>query len=188
MRKVSNKQNTVWAAGVLLGLEKQLSSNLLGQLGVSYYTSNNLQIQGDINQFADPIFNNLTYKYNINTQRVMLETKLLTTIRTIYHPYVTAGLGEAINKAYGYNEMPVSSDAVPMVPGFNDRRQHLIAGIAGLGLDVDITPNLRLGGMYRYLALNKAGLGTSPLQDGNQTLINSPLQGNEFLLQLSYLR
>lgn len=184
---LSGGSNTQLMAGLFLGAETSLLTNLLGQLGVSYYSNNPYTIKGSVYQFADPTMNNLAYQYHIESQRFLIEAKILTTLQQQYHPYVTLGAGTAINKTYQYTETPVNTDDVPMSQGFTNRTYHSFAYQLGLGLEKDFTSHFRCGGGYRYINLGTAGLGTTPLQDGNQTIKFNHLHVNEFLLQLSYI-
>jgi opacity protein-like surface antigen len=173
-------------AGVFLGLETELYKNFQGQFGFSYYQNRTFNFTGSVYQFATPSMNNLAYHYQLSSQRFMAETKLLSTYKKHYHPYLTAGLGEAINQAYQYHEVPVSTADVPMSQGFNNRTHQTFTYQLGLGLDIDLNSHVCLGAGYRFLDLGKAGLGPTPLQEGNQTISYDHLYVNEFLMQLSF--
>ena len=191
---ISPYQNTYNSGGndlqpvgsLFVGIESSFFQSYFGQLGVGYYQDQAFTITGSIYQFTDPSLNNLAYQYHLKNRRLLLETKLLSTFQEIFHPYITAGIGEGLNQAYQYQEIPVDTDSVPMSIGFSNRTYHTFTYQVGLGLDVDITKNTRFGAGYRYLDLGRAGLGTTPLQDGNQTIKYNHLHANEFLMQLSY--
>lgn len=184
---IGNNRKVDFVGGFFLGVEQSLCHNMLGQLGVSYYQNAVYQAQGLVYQFADPDMANLNYQYNIRSQRVMLESKLLATVQGKYHPFINIGIGEAINTASQYEEIPVTSADVPMTPGFNDKTTNAFAYLVGVGVEVDITDHMRLGGMYRYVNLGRAQLSTAPMQESNVVLKNNPFYVNEFLLQLTYL-
>lgn len=184
---ISGGANLQFFGGLFLGAESSLPRDLLAQLGLGFYKSKAYVVRGSVYQFNDPNFNNLAYQYYLQSQRFIVETKLLSTIRQYFHPYLTIGAGEAINQAYQYSETGVDSDDVPMAQGFNNHTYHSFTYQVGLGLEADLTQHLRLGGGYRYVDLGKAGLGTTPLQDSSTTIQYQHLHVNEFLLQLSYL-
>lgn len=173
-------------AGLFVGMETMLH-NFLTQLGVSYYQNKAYLITGSVYQFADPTLNNLSYQYHIESQRVLVETKVLSTIKQRFHPYFSAGVGEALNQAYQYIETPVSTDDVAMAQGFNNRTYHSFTYQVGLGVEADLTAHWRGGVGYRFIDLGAAGLGATPLQEGSQTIKYNHLHVNELLLQLSYL-
>jgi opacity protein-like surface antigen len=97
------------------------------------------------------------------------------------------GAGEAINSANQYTEIPVASASVPMLPGFGDKTTHSFAYLAGVGIEMDVTNHIRLGGVYRYVNLGRAQLSTTSIQESSDVLKNNPLHVNEIMLQLSYL-
>lgn len=174
-------------AGLFLGGEMAILKEILGQLGVGYYQSNAFTIKGNVSQFADPAMNNLSYQYYVSNKRFLLEGKLLATFQKKLHPFIIGGIGEAINKAYRYVEMPVDSDDVPMAQGFNNRIYHALTYEIGLGFDININDHVRCGAAYRFVDLGKVGLGTTPLQNSTQTITYNHLHMNEFLVQLSYV-
>jgi hypothetical protein len=184
---VSNNRKVDIVGGLFLGVEQSVYCNLLGQVGVSYYQNANYQAQGVVYQFADPGLGDFNYQYNIQSQRLLLETKLLGTYQEVYHPFINLGVGEAINKAYQYTETPTNSASVPMYPGFGGKTTHSLAYLVGLGVEADVANHTRLGLMYRYVNLGRAGLGRSAIQESTNTLKNNPFYVNELLLQMSYV-
>lgn len=173
--------------GLFLGVEQSFLQNWAWQLGLGYYQSSAFQANGNVYQFSDPAFNNLTYQYQIQSKRVVVEGKIYYTCHSIWHPYVTAAVGEAINKTYGYSETPVTSMDVGMGQPFAGQTAHAFTYTVGLGADVDISEHLRFGGGYRFINLGSASLGPTPLQSGTNTISNKQIHANEFLVQLSYV-
>lgn len=173
--------------GLFLGFETELSKMLSLQLGGSYFGSGSRQVNGYISQMADEQFINLSYSYSIKSRRAFFEGKLLTTLATTVHPFITAGVGRAWNKAYNYVENSLSNETLPMVPGFSNRGIHSTASFYGIGIEKDLNSSFRLGVMYRRVGLGNVALGTTVAQDTDMTLNNPHLHGNEVLLQLSYL-
>lgn len=183
----SSSYDTQQVAGLFYGFENAFRDNCAWQLGIGYYQNSAFTSQGNVYQFADPAFNNLRYNFQIISRRVLLEGKLLHTFKTLFHPYLTMGMGESINRAYAYKEDPITSDGVPMSQPFANHTTHSFTYSAGLGIDVDITKNVRIGASYRYLDLGRAGLNPSPLQQGNNRLSYNHLHTNELLMQLTYV-
>lgn len=172
--------------GIFVGAYTPFANVWEWQYGVTYFQTSSFQANGNVNQFGDPAFNNFTYQYQIQSRRISFESKLARTVHEIWHPYVVVSVGEAINKAYAYMESPITSDAVPTDP-FVGHTQKSFTYSVGLGADLDIAQHLRLGAGYRYVSLGSASLGQSPLQINTNTISNSHLNTNEFLVQLSYL-
>jgi opacity protein-like surface antigen len=180
----TNQSQPQVLGGIFLGAEFDLASNWATQVGISYYQSST-DIPGDIYQFGLPAYNNLSYTYNITSRRLLAETKLLYAFKSIYHPYIDVGIGEAFNQSNNYSEFPTVSSSVPMPSSFGNNSTNHFTYIAGLGVDVDINKNLRVGAGYRYANFGNTRLGTSPLQADTNTLYTHAITSNEVLFQLS---
>jgi len=97
----TNSQDTQFLGGAFLGAEFNLNPLWDWQFGLSYYQNSAFQASGQVNQLGA---NNLGYNYNITSRRLLAETKLLFTLKNIFHPYVDVGVGEAFNRANNYFE------------------------------------------------------------------------------------
>jgi opacity protein-like surface antigen len=182
----TNHYDTEPVIGLFLGGENNFLHGAW-QWGVSYFQSSSFEEDGNVNQFANPAFNNFTYQYQIKSRRVSLEGKLSALFLQIWRPYLSASAGEALNYAYAYTETPLSSAAVPMSPSFAGHTTKSFTYSAGIGIDVEVAEHLRVGAGYRYLNLGNASLGVTPLQADNHTMGNSHIHANEFLAQLTYI-
>jgi opacity protein-like surface antigen len=183
----TNHFDTETDSGLFVGAEMDFLQNWAWQLGLSYFQNEGFQESGNVYQFADPAFNNLTYQYQISSRRISIETKISRAFREIWHPYFSLSFGRACNKSYQYTETPVTSADVPMLVPFANNTAHTWAYSLGVGLDVNIAANWRLGAGYRFVNLGSASLGTTPLQSGTETISNDPIHTNELLAQISYV-
>ncbi len=183
----TNTNDTERTGSLFVGVESPLYRNFLWQIGLSYYVSSAFLGKGVVQQFGDPNFGNLLYQYKIQNNRIMVESKVLATLHKYFHPYVVGGIGQSNNNTYGYVETPVASNDVAMPNSFASTTKHSFSYLIGVGIDVDLTNNLRLGASYRYAGLGKAGLGTIPNQASNTTITYNNLTSSEYLLQLSYV-
>jgi opacity protein-like surface antigen len=175
--------------GLFLGYESPLYQGILWQLGVSYYHTNPLLAEGRILQFADPAFSNISYQEKITNNRIMLETKLLATIQKfmIFHPYVSVGAGRATNTAGSYTETPVAPYVVVHPESFGGHRTTSFTYAIGIGIDMELSENVRVGIGYRYAQLGNAQSGLMPNQDSKTVLKFNNQRSNEFLLTVSFL-
>lgn len=176
-----------FVGGILVGFQAPVTNALAAQLGISYYQNNSIQARGTIYQFGDPAFGNLGYQYNIKSQRIYAEGKVLTTWHKQFHPFISGAVGQARNKAYRYHEFILSSDAALVDQLFLDHSTNSFSYLLGLGIENELTEHIRLGCSYRWVNLNKVELAGSAYQESPQPLHNNPLHVNEFLIQLSYL-
>ena len=173
-------------AGAFVGVETSFET-FLAQFGVGYYQNKAFKVTGSVYQFTNPAMNNLSYQYNIESRRILLQGKLIAAGAQRFHSYLSFGAGRALNQAYQYIETPVSSNNLPMTQGFNNRSYHSFTYQVGFGIEMNLSNSLRCGAGYRYVNLGAAGLGTTPLQDGTETIKYNHLHLNELLFELSYL-
>lgn len=183
----TNHDDTEMATGFFIGGETVFLDNWAGQIGLSYVENKSFTENGNVYEFADPAFNNLTYQYRIKSRRVSLETKISHLFRHVLHPYVSASLGEAFNQAYAYTEYPVTSADVPMTQPFANHLSRSLTYSVGFGIDVDLTEHVRLGAGYRFADLGNANLGITPLQSSTNKISNTHLYTNEVLAQLEFV-
>jgi opacity protein-like surface antigen len=183
----TNAHNSQLNGGLFLGGESALSPHWHWQYGVRYFQNNSFHVRGKVYQFSDPLYDNLTYHYKIHNRRIMAETKILASPWPHWHPYGVAALGEAINHAHQYYEVPVSSADVPMAQPFRNHTSTTLSSSLGLGIDYNYTDHLRLGVSYRWSRLGSVSLGRTPLQDSQTTIHHPQFRMNELLLELSYV-
>jgi len=160
------------------------------EFGIGYYQDKFAQ-DGRVYQLGELDFYNLDYHYMIHSQALMIEGKLLTTLESIYHPYIYAGIGGTHNTAHHYEEVPLHNYAVPLDPAFQSYSQDRLAYSVGFGFDVDVTERLRFGAGYNYTNLNKAKLGVISQQSLTQTAISHQIRSgtiiaNHVQIQLTY--
>lgn len=182
-----SNHNTQVVGGVFLGGETELSSQWRWQYGVQYLATDPFNVSGNVFQFSDPLYNNLNYNYYIQNYRVLAETKLFANFTTRWHPYAIAAIGAGINKTYNYYEIGKTSADVPMTVPFMNKTATGLAYSLGLGLDMDLSNQVRIGVNYRWSDLGKASLGTTPLQDSTTTIHYSNFRANELLVEISYV-
>ncbi len=171
--------------GISAGLRIPFNSIWAIEIGAGYYQAASLNQEGKIYQYNSPDFYNLNYDYKIQIRRVMFEGKLLTTFSTIYHPYLSAGIGASRNRSYNYQETPVQPYAVPD-PSFASWSQNNFSCSAGIGLDIEVTQHWRIGAGYEYSNLGTAKLGRSPVQMTSQQVSSGTINTNQVLAQVSY--
>ncbi|AHE68404.1 hypothetical protein Loa_02876 [Legionella oakridgensis ATCC 33761 = DSM 21215] len=99
----ANKETSSFATGELfLGLQKNLSTNFIGQFGLAINATGNAGLSGDIWEDADPDFNNFTYNYKINHVGVALKGRIIGFAERFLQPYVSGSLGVGFNRAHDF--------------------------------------------------------------------------------------
>ena len=184
----NSSTQTVTDAGGFVGVERVLTDYLSVQLGVAGYVDAKLSQQGDVWQFALPLFDTLSYSYYIHHSRVMFESKLLTIVpryQTI-HPYFSWGLGTAYNRAHSYQETRLIPQAVPMTSFANHNQNAFVWGV-GVGVDYSLDQHVRVGIGYQFADLGGVSLGVTPAASTTQTLGLSHIYTNQLRFQFTFL-
>lgn len=182
-----NSWETSGDLGIAAGLELKTQSKVVAyQLGIAGYFNSEIENQGHVWQFGLPEFDNFTYHYRVKPARIMATSKLLGSFKERFHPYLSAELGAAFNRASAYEEVPLIEEAVPMAP-FTTHTKSSFAWGAGAGLDMDIDNHLRLGAGYQFADLGKASFGRSAAQLTSQTINLNHLYSHQLRFQLTAL-
>lgn len=175
---------SLFDGGVFLGAEWFVSPLFSWQLGVAGYRTSSMDVTGDVWQFADPNYDNFDYTYNIVNERLVAETKLLTTVYERVHPYISGQLGASRNMTSNFDEKPDTCSAVPGSP-FEDHNTTAFTYGVGAGVDVDLTKHLRLGAGYQFADLGRASLGSASTAATNDSLSVSHMYTQELRVQLT---
>jgi len=173
--------------GLYFGREFNINSKLILQCGLGYYQSASYKARGIVTQgpslFAAPPSQ---YTYTFISRRAVVEGKLLESFTQFVHPYVSFGMGAAFNTGYDYQVFNPLGTTSPIFAG------SATAGFtyeAGVGLEVDVQKDIRLGAGYRFVNLGEADLGRGAIAGVSipNTLEQTHLFANEFMAQLSYI-
>ena len=183
----TNQAQTQGIFEIFLGAEKPVFSSLLLQAGLAYSQAGTYQAKGNFTQGADvESANQYTYKYNVVTRELLAQAKLMRPYQDKFYPYLLAGIGGSFNRASNY-----ATNVPPFLTftrNYANNTSGAFAYKVGLGMDMDITRQARLGLAYRFSGLGRADLGAANI-DGvpvSGTLSQSNLYANEILLQLTY--
>lgn len=186
---------TTGFVGAFLGVEHELPSpNFLMQLGVEYDYFGNIKVHGINAVGIEPrTSTHYNYSYRLQTQQVLAVAKLLVTTHQIFHPYAAVGLGAAFNDASRYNVSTHERGSINLTPLFDNNTHTAFSYSLGLGVDTDITQQVRLGLGYRYSSFGKASLGDGRIVFNNYSFPTSfapsitNFYANQFIAQISYL-
>jgi opacity protein-like surface antigen len=178
------------SAGAFMGAEYQLQPEFAIQMGLGYYQPSPFVIHGHENQGisgSPDTFNYYNFQYKINLRQLLLETKLLYSWRTIFHPFISLGLGSSFNNAYNYQINYPSF--LTFSPEFYNNTQNHFSYRLGLGIDIDATENLRIGIGYSYADFGIADLGAGHIGSAKiaGTLRQTHLNVNAIFAQLTLI-
>lgn len=161
--------------GSFLGVEHPLNrENLFMQFGVEY------------NYFASPYFKGINtvgmepttltlynYQYKVHTHQVLLATKLRTSrgVLADFYPYISFGLGAAINRAAKYSAILAEAGESNLTPYFADKTNTAFSYSLGVGLEGSVSERVRLGLGWRFSDLGKVEFGTGKIIFNNYSFL-----------------
>ncbi len=171
----SNSGSTVGEYGISVGDELRFPHDIAWQIGLGYMTQNSTNVVGDLNQTIAPTTTTYKYRYTVFTQQWLLDNKIFFTTRKYFHPYAYVGLGESINKTSSVDTSVSPTDTTTL--SFPEHTVNSFTYSLGLGVDVDLTQNIRLGAGYRFSHLGETSTaGASIISYGNVTPVAGELK------------
>ena len=174
--------------GGFVGLERQVQSHWLMQLGIGYYEPSTFNAKGYVTQGADvESENQYAYRYAVKSHQLLAETKVLYNDWNQYHPYVAAGIGGSWNNAKNFR-VDIDPPFTTYSNQFSNRLTASFSYAVGLGMDVNFSKNTRIGVGYRFTDVGKAATGSSMIDDVRTTyaLSQSHLYVNALVAQFSF--
>jgi len=183
----ARKSTNAFASGELfVGLQKSLTSQWLGQLGLAVATTGNAKLQGVIWDDADPEFNNHSYQYKIRNSRIAAKGKLLLDKGYWFMPWVSASLGVGFNRAHDFTNTPLIFEALPN-SNFTNHTKTAFTYTLGAGVQKAINERWQVGVGYEFADWGKSELGRALGQTMNSGLALNHLYTNGVLFNLTYI-
>ncbi len=182
----ARKSTNALAAGELfIGVQKTLSANWQGQLGLAAATTGNAKLQGTIWDDADAQFDNHSYHYKVQHSRVAVKGKLLFNQGSWLLPWLSASLGAGFNRAHDFTNTPLIFEALPN-SNFTNHTQTALTYTLGAGVQKVLNAHWQVGASYEFSDWGKSELGRAAGQSQNNGLALSHLYTNGLLLNLTY--
>lgn len=178
--------NALASAELFVGIQKALSSQWLGQLGLAAATTGNAKFQGVIWDDADAQFNNHSYQYNVRSSRVAVKGKLLLDNGYWLMPWVSGSVGVGFNRAHDFTNTPLIFEALPNA-NFSSNTKTDFTYTLGAGVQKAINDHWQIGVGYEYADWGKSQLGRALGQTMNSGLALNHLTTNGVLLNLTYV-
>jgi len=185
---VAQKESKALAFGELFyGMQRELSAQLVGQLGIEGALTSDASIGGAVWDDANVEFNTRNYVYKVHHGRIALKGKLIAPMGEHWLPYASASVGVGFNRSHGYHTPPVIFPAVPDAP-FATHTQTSFAWTVGVGVERAINTQWRVGAGYELSDWGKSSLGLAPGQTLGSGLALNHLYSNALVLSAHYLR
>ena len=152
-------------------------------LGIKYQHLFSNTIHGQIMQYSVPKFINYDYAWDVSVDTLSAYSKLELIQLGLVMPYVSGGLGVAMNHANSYRESALPGILARDYPGYGSHTQSNLAYDLGVGIDILLKPNMlaSFGYSYQYLGhvQSSQGLRFPPL--------DIRLNTNAFFVGVAYL-
>jgi opacity protein-like surface antigen len=171
-----------------LGAERQIASYFILQSGLAYTYTGATLVKGTLLQGTDAQSDDLfNYQYKVQTQELLAQAKFMVPYQNKWYPYVLGGIGAAFNQASQFQTtVPLTLSSTRT---YANHSSSTFAYRVGLGLDADVTKQVRLGLAYRFTGMGVVGLGAASMGNApmSGTLSQSNLNFNEVLAQITYV-
>ncbi len=178
---------TLVSGELFLGLGYPVSGRGLGEIGLALAATNSAQLQGQILETGDPLFNNYSYQYRIKHEHIAAKGKwLFSNWSSLVSPYCSASLGVARNTSYHFTQAPLIQEALN-TPGFTNKSITAFTYTFSAGIEKSLTPNWLLGIGYELGAWGESELGRTATQTINSGLTLSNLYTQQLEFTLTYL-
>jgi len=182
---------TVGAVDGFFGMEWAFHPRWDLQMGFGYNQTTALAAKGTLLQnIGTPSANSFSYIYRVVARQYLAVGKLLFNFYEYYHPYIDLELGVSQNVAHAYQTNLLSSPSgATFAPQYPSQTNSTFSYNAGVGLDIDVLRNVRLGLGYRFANFGKVQLGstvigTTPVRG---ILSQSSFYVNEVLAQITFI-
>lgn len=182
----SNQVNAIEQGEFFIGMQRQLTQILRGQLGVAGAMTYNAKLSGDIWDDADPLFNNHLYHYRIDHTHAAIKGKLLADMGYIIIPWIDGSLGVGFNYAHGYRSRPKIFPAVQLPP-FTNNTETAFTYTIGAGFQGVLSKHWQLGIGYQFADWGKNNLGRAIGQTMNTGLSMDHLYTNGVMVNVTYV-
>lgn len=183
----AHKPSTALPSGELfVGIQKSLSTQWLGQLGLAVATTGNAKMQGVIWDDADPEFDNHSYRYKVRNTRVAVKGKLLLDNGYWLMPWVSGSLAVGFNRAHDFTNTPLIFEALPN-PNFSSNTKTAFTYTLGVGVQKPLNEHVQIGIGYEFADWGKSQLGRAADQTLGNGLTLNHLYTNGVLFNLTYL-
>lgn len=182
----SKSTNALASGEIFLGLQKSLTSQWLGQLGLAVATNGDANLQGLIWDDANPQFDNHSYQYNVRDTSIAAKGKLLLDRNYWVMPWVSVSLGVGFNRAHDFTNTPLIFEALPNA-NFSNQTQTAFTYTLGVGVQKSLNAHWQVGVGYEFADWGNSQLGFAADQTLNGGLALNHLYTNGVLFNLTCL-
>lgn len=182
----SNVTHALADGEIFVGVQKNLSNMLLGQLGLTVAVTSNAKLSGNVWDDADSTLNNYSYSYQVQHTHVAVMSKILADRGYWVIPWVSASLGVGFNQAHDFQSIPLISEAVTMT-NFASNTETSFTYTIGAGIQKTLNKHWQAGVGYEFADWGQSQLNRASAQTLNSGLSLNHLYTNGVLFNLTYV-
>ncbi len=184
---LSSESKTALVEGeFFFGMQKILSRQWQGQLGLGLTATGDAKFKGYIWDDADSEFDNYRYDYKVRHRAITLKGKLLLDKNNQLLPWISGSLGAGFNRTDKFMNAPLIFEAIR-----NNNFVHHVTNTftytLGFGLQQILNPHWQMGAGYEFADWGKSQMGRAAGQTLNTGLKIKNIYTNGFLFNLTYL-
>jgi hypothetical protein len=180
-------EHTLASGELFFGAQRPFLPIGFVQLGLAIVATNAAQLQGDIWETADPLFDNFSYQYKITHSHLAIKTKwLFNHWSNTVLPYLSASIGVARNKSYDFSMQPLIFEVLPG-PGFQAKQKMALTYTMGLGLQKILSKHWQLGVGYEFSDWGASSLNRMPGQTIDSGLYLAHLYSHQLQCNITFL-
>lgn len=161
-------------------------------LGAEYIYVFNSKVNGVIDQYSNPAFQNYNYEYQIQRQTFLGVIKLDIYQWQYLLPYVTGGIGFSRNNVQDYSEQALPGVTPRVSPGYSSQASTDGSWILGAGLDIEFSKQLWGSLEYNYGRYGDAQTGNGSANTGtpgnnfSSSSLKTQLTASTFAVNIIY--
>jgi len=119
-------------------------------IALRYQSLHNFTVNGTIEQYSLPNFTNYNYGADVSAQTWTLQAKLDLYKCRLFAPFLSFGVGKALDKFSGYDESAVSGITPRVSPAFASETNTHTTVNAGFGVDYFLNKQFTFSLAYEY--------------------------------------
>ncbi len=185
---VTQAGHSFFNSQLFLAHQQTLRDGLWGQIGLDIGVTNPINVHGTIWDDANSANDNYTYSYQLQHTHFNVKGKLLLNpyVNSQTLPWISAGLGVALNEASGYQDTPLSTEAV-VNPYFSNANVAAFNFTVGAGLQRIVAQHWQVGIGYEFADWGSYHLGPIPLQTLSNGLSGANFYTSNVLASATYV-
>jgi opacity protein-like surface antigen len=185
----STNENATASAAVEVGYRRTEHRRFIPaySLSLRYEHIFSNDIGGLVTQYSLPDFTNYSYKWDVSSDVFLILGKVNIVEWHHFLPYISGGIGTALNRTSNYTETALANVTPRVSPGFQNNTNSQFAYHLGAGVDWQIQPQYIVSLGYDYEGLGTIFSGNGEGSWAGNSLSSQTFHSNSVMLGFTYL-